>query len=325
MRKIEWESQIGRRLTLRDLHVLLLVAQRGSMAKAATQLGVSQPAVSEIISGLEQTLGVRLLDRGPHGVEPTLYGRAIIERSVAAFDELKQGIRTIEALADPEVGELWIGCPESISASLLPPIVEEFTSSYPRVTIHVRRSAAFTLDLPALRERRLDFALVRIAKPPGQESEDLKLEPLFDDHLVVVGGAQSAFAHRRKIDLADLADAAWVLTPSDCWTHRVLADAFRARGLGAPKVSLTTYSLPLRTNLVATGRFLTVLPSCALPRDATRHALKILPLDLPDCAWPFGAVMLKNRMLSPAAERFLEHVRAFARLSEYAALKRKSA
>jgi len=311
MRKIDWESQIGRRLKLRDLHVFLTVAERGSMAKAATHLGVSQPAVSEIISELEQTLGVRLLDRGPHGVEPTLFGRAMIERSVAAFDELKQGIRTIEALADPDVGELWIGCPESISASLLPPIVEEFSLRYPRVVINVRRMAAPSLDLPALRERRLDFVLARIAKPLGHEGEDLKVERLFDDRLVVVAGAQSSWAHRRRVTLADIAEASWVLTPTDCWTNIMLGQAFHAQGLGAPKVSLMSYSLPLRTNLVASGRFLTVLPSFALPRDASRHALKILPVELPNCTWPFGAVMLKNRMLSPVAERFLEQVRSF--------------
>ena len=65
LRKIDWESQIGRRLKLRDLHVFSTVVQRGSMAKAARQLGVSHPAVSEVIADLEHTLGVKLLDRSP--------------------------------------------------------------------------------------------------------------------------------------------------------------------------------------------------------------------------------------------------------------------
>ena len=103
-RKIDWESQIGRRLKLRDLHVFVTIVQRGSMAKAAEHLGVSQPAVSEIIADLEHAVGVRLLDRGPQGVTPTMYGQEMIERSRAAFDELKQGITAIEALADPTVG-----------------------------------------------------------------------------------------------------------------------------------------------------------------------------------------------------------------------------
>ena len=126
-RKIDWESQIGRRLKLRDLHAFFTAAQRGSMSKAAQHLGVSQPAVSEAIADLEQALGVRLLDRGPHGVEPTMYGGALLRRSAAVFDELKQSIRDIEFLADPTAGELTIGYPESISATILPEVIARFS------------------------------------------------------------------------------------------------------------------------------------------------------------------------------------------------------
>ena len=110
--RIDWEGRIGRRLKLRDLHVYFAVVQCGSMAKAATQLGVSQPTVSEIIADLEHTFGVRLLDRVARGVEPTIYGNALLKRGIAAFDELKQSARDIAFLADPTVGELKIGCAE---------------------------------------------------------------------------------------------------------------------------------------------------------------------------------------------------------------------
>ena len=104
--KIRTENQVGRRLKLRDLHVFFTVVQCGSMARAAGQLGVSQPTVSEVIADLEHTFGVRLLDRRPQGVEPTMYGAALFKRSVAAFDELKQSSRDIEFLPDPTAGEL---------------------------------------------------------------------------------------------------------------------------------------------------------------------------------------------------------------------------
>lgn len=99
LRKIDWDSQIGRRLRLRDLHVFSTVAQRGSMAKAAAQLGVSTPTVSEVIADLEHGLGVRLLDRSPKGVEPTRYGHALLKRTLVVFDELKQCIKDIEHLS----------------------------------------------------------------------------------------------------------------------------------------------------------------------------------------------------------------------------------
>src|SRR5436309_9191760 len=117
LRKINWESQIGRRLKWRDLHVFYTVVQHGSMAKAAVQLGVSQPAVSEVIADLEHALGVRLLDRSSHGIDPTMYGNALLKRSIAAFDELKQSIRDIEFLADPTTGELRIACGSAIATT----------------------------------------------------------------------------------------------------------------------------------------------------------------------------------------------------------------
>src|ERR1700740_3554368 len=111
---------VGRRLRIRDLHVFSAVASTGSMAKAAVQLGVSQPAVSEVVGSLEHALRVRLFDRKPQGVELTLYGRALLDRTRTAFDELKQGVRDIEGLADPAAGEIRVGCPESIATGILP-------------------------------------------------------------------------------------------------------------------------------------------------------------------------------------------------------------
>src|SRR6476659_1499311 len=107
-------ESIERRVKLRDVRVLIPVTQAGSMHKAAKRLRTSQSAVSRSIGDLERALRVRLLDRTPRGVEPTRYGHAIIKRGVAAFDELRQGVKDIEFLADPTAGELRIGCSETM-------------------------------------------------------------------------------------------------------------------------------------------------------------------------------------------------------------------
>src|SRR4051812_11708330 len=101
VKKIDWESKVGRRLKLRDLYVFCTTVHQGSMAKAAAELGVSQPAISAVIAELEHALRVRLLDRSPQGVAPTIYGTALLKRCTTVFDELKQSVREIEHLADP--------------------------------------------------------------------------------------------------------------------------------------------------------------------------------------------------------------------------------
>jgi DNA-binding transcriptional LysR family regulator len=99
----DWDSQIGRRVTLRDLHILSTVVQHGSMAKAGRYLGKSQSAVSQAVAAIEEAVGVRLLDRTSRGVEPTSYGHALLRRGRAAFDELRLGIN--ETWPIPESGK----------------------------------------------------------------------------------------------------------------------------------------------------------------------------------------------------------------------------
>jgi DNA-binding transcriptional LysR family regulator len=312
VRKIDWESQIGRRLRLRDLHVFFTVAQRGSMAKAAAQLGVSQPAVSEVIGDLEHALGVRLLDRSAHGVEPTVYGRALLKRGTAAFDELRQSIRDIEFLADPTVGKLQIGCPESLGGSILAPSIEQFSKQYPRVILHVERLTTPTLELRELRERSLDVVLARVGKALPEENDDLNVRILFDDRLIVAAGTHSRWAHRRKIDLVELANEPWILTPPNSWNDLILREAFRERGLPMPAASLVTLGLNLRAHLLATGPFITTLPMSALSLHAYQSSLKALPVELPARPWPVAIVTLKNRTLSPVVQLFIDHLHVFA-------------
>src|SRR5262249_17483683 len=110
------ERYVGRQLKLRELYILSAVVQWGSMPKASDPVALSQPAVSEAIASLEATLGVRLLDRNRRGIEPTIYAQALLKRGTVVFDELKQGIREIEFLADPATGEIRIGCSEALAA-----------------------------------------------------------------------------------------------------------------------------------------------------------------------------------------------------------------
>jgi DNA-binding transcriptional LysR family regulator len=118
-----------RRLKLRELRVLLAAVQAGSMAKAAKQLAISQPAVSRAIDDLEKTLGVPLFDRTARGIEPTQYGRALLRRGVAVFDELKQGVQEIAHLSNPETGELHIGSSASLSEGIIVAIIHRLSRS----------------------------------------------------------------------------------------------------------------------------------------------------------------------------------------------------
>jgi molybdenum-dependent DNA-binding transcriptional regulator ModE len=214
VRKIDWESRIGRRLKLRDLHVFSTVVQRGSMAKAAQQLGVSQPAVSEVIAGLEHALGVRLLDRSAHGIEPTIYGDALLRRSVAVFDELNQGVRDIEFLSDPTIGD--VGGPDTWNHALANEIFRSRWLRVPEpriaavsITLRARLVAAgpyLAAFLPSvLRQLYVDhYALIALPVdlPPKQYSASIAtlknrtLSPVVERFLACAREVAKSFADR---------------------------------------------------------------------------------------------------------------------------------
>src|SRR5215210_7531860 len=150
-----WDSRIGRRLKLRDLQIFFAVVHWGSMAKAAQHLAMSQPAVSKIIADMESALGVRLLDRGSRGIEPTLYAHALLKRGHVVFDELRQGIRDIEFLADPTVGEVRIASSETFAAGLLPAAIDKLSRRYPQIVVRVDQVTTSTLEFRELRERNV--------------------------------------------------------------------------------------------------------------------------------------------------------------------------
>jgi DNA-binding transcriptional LysR family regulator len=307
-----WESRIGRRLRLRDLHFLFAVVQSRSMAKAANYLGVSQPVVSDAIAALEHTVGVRLLDRSPRGVEPTIYGQALLARSQIAFDELRQGIKDIEFLADPTTGEVRVGCSESLTAGVLSPIINEFSRRFPRVRFQVTQLNTLNprLEFPELRERKLDMVLARLVETFGEfeYAEDLEVENLLDDHLVLVAGVTSPWVSRREINLADLANAAWIL-PSNSWNSLRVKEAFSAIGMKMPEVIVDTFSVALRQQLLATGRFVAAVPASTLRASTSDAVIKALPVKLTDKPWPVALVTLKHRSLSSSAHHFIETAR----------------
>jgi DNA-binding transcriptional LysR family regulator len=315
-RKIGWERQIGRRLRLRDLHVFATVVECGSMAKAAAELGVAQPTVSEVIAGLEHTYGVQLFDRSPRGVEPTVYGRALLKRSTAVFDEIKQSGRDIEFLSDPTVGELRIGCVESLSATIVPQLILRFSQQYPGVIVDVDDLTAPATDFQGLRDRKYDCMLVRLTTTPPPDPhlmDDLNAETLFDDRLLIAAGANGRWARRRKVDLAELVDEPWILPRPGTWNHLCLSQAFQMRGLSLPTPALVSMSVTLRTRLLATGPYLTVFARSVMRLNADYYDIMALPLDLPIEPWPVVVVTLKHRTLSPVVEQFIACAREVAR------------
>jgi DNA-binding transcriptional LysR family regulator len=307
---MRWNDRIGRRIKLSDLHILLAVAQSGSMAKAAAELAVSHPVVSRSISELEHTLGVRLLDRNPHGVELTEYGRALLNRSYAAFDELRQGVKDIELLSDPTAGEVRIGSTAPLGASFVAAIIDRLSRCYPRMVFHIVSEDADLL-IRDLDERKLDLLILRKMGPIGEDRQSF--EVLYDNPYFVAAGTKNPWARRRHVELADLIGEPWILPPPGSRFGLLARDIFDARGLPCPRASVLATALEMTINLLRTDRYLAILPESVFNFPAKHPFISKLRASLPLVCGPIGILTLKNRVLSPTAQLFVDCARGLAK------------
>ena len=303
---MKWNDRIGRRLKLHDLHILMIVAESGSMGKAAKALGITQPSVSKAIADIEHTIGVRLVDRSADGAALTVYGRALVKRGICAFDELNQSFRDIDTLSDPTAGQVTIGCPEAIASGLLGAVLVRFCTQFPRVVVNVEEANNLAHEYQMLRERKVDLLLGSITRPFVEE--DLDAQVLYEDRPYITAGATNRLALRRRVEVAELLEQQWIL-PGESILRSVLEEALQAKGFALPKIGVKSYSVHQRISLLATGRFVSADSRSVLRYNSAASSVILLPVDLPIRSWPVAIVTLKGRTINPVVQTFIDCVR----------------
>ena len=128
--------------------------------------------------------------------------------------------------------------------------------------------------------------------------------------MVVVTGTTNRWARRRRIELRELIEEPWVLAQPDSLPRRLQEEAFHASRLEAPRANVLLVSLQLYTMLLATGRWIGMIPGSIMRYGAKEMSLKILPVKVLSPPRAVGLVTLKNRTLSPLAARFIDCARA---------------
>jgi DNA-binding transcriptional LysR family regulator len=292
------------------MEILLAVVETGSMAKAGARLAISQPAISRAIAEMEHTLGVPVFDRSPKGVEPTQYGRALLKRGIAAFDEVAQAVKDIDFLADPTVGELWIGTSPGLAEGIVLAVINRLTRQYPRVVVHLV-PGGLHIQQDALRGRRIEFGFGGATGPSSED--DIDVETLYEEPLVVVANLDNPWSRRRRIRLAELVKEPWTWPAAGTVVDTLVKEAFQAEGVDPPRATIYADAYSLRIRLAATGHFLAIVPASIMRFSGTPASIKVLPVELPTTQRQIGIITLKNRTLSPLAQLFIDCARKIAK------------
>jgi DNA-binding transcriptional LysR family regulator len=306
---MKWDDRVSRRVRLKDLHTLQTIAEFGSMAKASTHLALSQPAISKAMADLEHTVGAPLLDRSAQGVELTECGLLLLERGRVIFDELVQGMKEIEQRSDPTQGRIRIGTTEPLTV-FVADIINRLCRKYPGITYHVRIADGASL-LRELRERALDIVVVRGSAESA--ADDLAEETLYNAPLAVMADKRHPLVGRRRLELKDLMNERWALSPPDSYLGVMVVDIFRRRDLELPSAAVTSISIFMRLTMLASGRFLTILPIEMLRHPTEKAWLRQVAVDLRDSARPVASITLKKRRVSGAVRLFQQTSRESAR------------
>ncbi|MFI1198843.1 transcriptional regulator CynR [Streptomyces sp. NPDC020883] len=259
-------------LELRHLRYLLAVAEHGNFTRAAEELHVSQPTLSQQIKQLERTLGVQLLDRTGRTVRLTDAGAVYTGHARRALRDLAAAERAVHDVQDLSRGHLRLGVTPTFTAYLIGPLAAELHTRHPGISLTLAEMPQDRIEAALLADD-LDLGIA-FAGPhlPGTTAT-----PLFTETLSLVAGTPHAQAMPDPLPVRALKDKQLALLSGDFATRGHI-DAYFARHRVAPRITIEANSIQALTEIVQRTPLATVLP------DAITHDhphLTPVPLDPP--------------------------------------------
>ena len=309
--------------TLRQMRAFVALAKTGNFTLAAQYMHVTQSALSGLIKELEQTLGVRVVDRNTRRIALTETGTELYPLFSQMIDDLDRALANIADQAQLRKGIVRVAVPQLMACTLLPQVIAAWRTRYPDIGISLSDSPVEAVTTRVL-SGETDFGI----GPERDGAPQLEARELMEMPFEAVVPTDHALAKHSRLGWSDLA-AHPLITLRGQFTERLLADmgrdakddAARADKRGtkrgttgdtradslrdvalrpAHEVTYMTTALAM----VASGLGVTVCMPYAAPL-VRLHGLRMLPLDAPVLTRRFFVYTREQRSLSPAAAAFI--------------------
>lgn len=298
------------RLKTRQLLLLAAMEEEGNVRRAADVLGMTQPAASRLLKELEDVLEVRLFDRTPHGMHPTLYGEVMIRHARMVLSNLSQAHDEIAALRAGLVGQVQLGAIAAAAATMVPLAIARVKASYPQLQIWLQVETSDVM-LPLVAQGHLDIMVGRVLERQGQFKDAVRYEPIAEEPLCVVArpghplvlanANASANAHAGTLTMADIAGEGWVLHPPGSVLRHRFDMVFSEMGLAPPGNVVNTNNIVAIAGILLQSDMLAVMPEEVARQYEEFGTLRRLAIELPCRMDAFGIITRQTRLLSPAA------------------------
>jgi LysR family transcriptional regulator, regulator of abg operon len=297
-------------MKLHQLAALVAASECGSLRQAATKMRISQPALSRSIRELENETGVRLIERTPLGVKPTVYGDALILRSKIIDAELRHAREDIAHLKSATHGDLRIGATPVAAFSLLPVVLARFKRSRPQLRVTINDGMGESL-LAGLRQGDLDIVFGRIYE--DIDAREFAVDVLFDDSLVVVARRGHPLARARRSSRVNWDDYEWILPGADSPARTAFQRTFHERVGKQPRCTIEANNFVTMLTMLSQTDLLAVAPRQSFRVGWLRQEFVSLDLGFKFPVQPTGVIRRARTTLSSAAQFAIGELRLAAR------------
>lgn len=293
-------------LDSRRLRHFLAIYDLRSIGQAAEKLFLTQPALSKSIRQLEDDLKVKLFDRTPLGVVPTVFGDALAQHAKVIRSEIRHAETEIANLRGATKGHVTVGVGPSVAANFMPAATLKLRKDRPGIRLTVIEGLGDTL-MPALRRGEIDLA---IGAWPRTVDGDLTAEVILREELSVVVGPRHPLLKQKRVELNELLEYPWVLPPETQRWRQILDETFLAQGLSAPAPVVTSNSASYIRTLLLDNQFLSYLSHKLLPQKP--QPLVALPLARLSREIDVTVSYRERAVLSPSAHALIGALRSLA-------------
>ncbi len=297
-------------MDLRHLKYFLAVIDQGNYARAAAELGMSQSALTQSISGLGREVGTRLLDRGRFVAVPTDAGRTLAHRARLIVAETRVAALELEAFRSPSRGHVTIGSGKSIEPSFMAAVLSNFMRTRPAATITAIEGWSPEM-YRSLLQGELDF-VVSAPLPDMHADPEISQEILFQQKEFVLIGKRHPLMSRASITAAQIASCRWLVPPGDGSRTKMIREAFGRLGISPPTQFVRVNSVNLAATMITRGDVVSLgsLDVMGSIRPASEFAI----VDIPGLTTIRPAFLARRRRgaLTPLAEALGSAIKAAA-------------
>lgn len=287
-------------LDIRQLKYFSEVVKHKSITKAAETLHISQPALSKMIKGLEDELGMTLIVRTNKTSNVTDAGLIVMEyakRINSLFEEMET---TLHDMTNLNKGSIHIGLPPIIGSLYFPKVIAEFHTKYPNIEIHIQEyGAAKVVKSVDEGEFELGVAVLPV------DHQQFNIYPIVQDEMKLLVHFQHRLAHSQTVHISELKDEDIIFYHEDFALHDIMWEKFIEIGF-EPKVLFKSSQWDFMSEMVAAKLGITILPDSICNR-VQNEKVKIIDL-IPSTPWNLAIITKKGRYISNAARRLIDFI-----------------